>query len=32
MASTTKTLQLRIKDKHANVLCQMAREVSVQLL
>ena len=28
MASTTKTLQLRIKDKHANVLCQIAREVN----
>ena len=24
----TKTLRLRIKDKHANVLCQMAREVN----
>ena len=28
MASTTKTLQLRIKDKHAKVLSQMAREVN----
>ena len=26
--TTTKTLQLRIKDKHARVLCQMAREVN----
>ena len=25
---TTKTLKLRIKDKHAKVLCQMAREVN----
>ena len=24
----TKTLKLRIKDKHASVLCQMAREVN----
>ena len=24
----TKTLQLRVKDKHAKVLCQMAREVN----
>ena len=24
----TKTLRLRIKDKHANVLCQMARQVN----
>jgi transposase len=28
MASTTKTLQLRIKDKHAKVLSQMAHEVN----
>ena len=27
--TATKTLQLRIKDKHARVLCQMAREVNV---
>lgn len=26
--TATKTLQLRIKDKHARVLCQMAREVN----
>jgi len=26
--NTTKTLRLRIKDKHARVLCQMAREVN----
>ena len=28
MCTATKTLQLRIKDKHAKVLCQMAREVN----
>ena len=28
MATSTKTLQLRIKDKHAKVLRQMAREVN----
>ena len=28
MTTSTKTLQLRIKDKHARVLCQMAREVN----
>ncbi len=28
VTTATKTLQLRIKDKHARVLCQMAREVN----
>ena len=28
----TKTLRLRIKDTHAKVLCQMAREVSYGLM
>ncbi len=26
--TATKTLKLRLKDKHARVLCQMAREVN----